>query len=132
MDYKKDLDKWLLDLKNLNIERRKIEKELDMSEFYIDQQLSKASKSQNMAFYKKIKGYHAKMLQNATIGDRTKEDVILEMALQQMAISRVVVKGLSELLGNQPGKSVTGVQSDFERAIKEEFQKVKSELTSGS
>lgn len=70
MKYKKEIEKLLFDLKINNIERDKIEQELNYSENYIDQVLAKGG---NKRFYTALKKYSEMILQNA-ISEKTKED----------------------------------------------------------
>ncbi len=55
MDFKKEIEKLLSDLKKMNIDRRKIEKDLSYKEFYIDQVLSKGG---NEKFLNTLQRYH--------------------------------------------------------------------------
>lgn len=66
MKYKKDIEKLLFDLKTNGIERDKIEKDLNYSDNYIDQTLSKGG---NKRFFENLKSYAERMLQNPTYPD---------------------------------------------------------------
>lgn len=55
MEFKKETETLLKNLKDLGIDRRQIEKDLDYREFYIDQLLSKGS---NKLFLNRLKKYH--------------------------------------------------------------------------
>jgi transcriptional regulator with XRE-family HTH domain len=59
-------------------------------------------------------------------------DSLLHMSIEQTAASRVILRSLSEILGSQPGKSVTGVTSDLNRVLKDEIENVKLQLQGAS
>lgn len=79
MNYKKDIEKMLFHLKEINIERERIENDLNYSINYIDQVLSKGG---NKRFYLALKKYSDRMLQketlkseNAIVRDHDSEDL---------------------------------------------------------
>ncbi|MGN6438491.1 MAG: helix-turn-helix domain-containing protein [Agriterribacter sp.] len=55
-------------------------------------------------------------------------ELLVELSLQQMALSRGMLKGISEILGGLPNKTVTGALGDLDRAIAEEYERLKVDL----
>jgi hypothetical protein len=53
-----------------------------------------------------------------------KESTVLEVALQNQAMSRVILRALAELLSSQRDESVTKTLGDLEAAVKVEIQQV--------
>lgn len=64
MDFKKEIEKLLLKLKNAGIDRRKIELDLHYKAFYIDQIISKGG---NKKFYDRLNEYYTKGIEKSNI-----------------------------------------------------------------
>lgn len=85
MDYKKEIQELLIDLKKFKKDRRTIEKELYMSPKSIDQLLSRGG---NKEFYVKLQDYRKRLLE-ATSVEIKKEDRALLKALVHHYAKRV-------------------------------------------
>lgn len=100
MPIKENIEKLLIELKNNGIDRRRIETDLDLSENYIDQALSRGG---NKKLYNRIKQYSES------------QNVIDNYTLEDRAMVKVLVKEMLKLKSK-----VTGVPEDV---WKEEFDR---------
>lgn len=96
MKFKKDIEKLLFDLKNQNVDRAKIEKDMHYSENYIDQLLSKGG---NKKFYLNLKSYAERILQKTTNG-KIAETITLEDG-RTIAQFLKVIQQHTEIILNQ-------------------------------
>lgn len=80
MDFKKQTENLLSELKKLKIDRRKIETDLNYGEFYIDQLLSKGG---NRRFFNILKRYKEEILKKATLKDENHNPGVVENSIDQ-------------------------------------------------
>lgn len=100
MAIKDDIELLLIELKNRNIDRRRVELDLGLSENYLDQALSRGG---NKKLYNRIKQYSES------------QNIVDDYSLEDRAVVKVLVKELLKLKSK-----VTGVSEDV---WKEEFDR---------
>lgn len=59
------------------------------------------------------------------------ENHLLSLNIEQTAATRVILRALSELIGSQQGRSITGVTADLNRVLKDEIEDLKLHLLGG-
>lgn len=100
MDYKKEIEKLLNDLKSKGIDREKVEKDIGMSKNYIDQALSRGG---NKSFFMKIQAYFK--TQNFDEGTD----------LTDQASMKVVIANMIKLQSKVFGRTIEDCSEEFER-----------------
>lgn len=130
---KTDIEKLLFDLKKLNYDRRRIEKELAYSKNYIDQILSKGGSDkfltrlkelQNSILQKEGKAIDVKGGGSLSMGD------LATLQVRSEARLTVLLEAVAEVLAGQRGLTAADVRLSLESAVKAKEADLRVELGS--
>lgn len=127
MKYKKDIEKLLFDLKINNVDRDQIEHDLDYSENYIDQILSKGG---NKRFYSNLKKYADRMLQKTTDDESNKSSKKKENADNEPEeIKQIANESGEKIISSQVEIKILRKENEYLKKRVEDLEKIVSLLS---
>jgi hypothetical protein len=143
MNFKKEIEKLLFNLKLSNIDRATIEKELNYAANYIDQVLAKGG---NKRFYENLKRYADQKQENISKSNIVSEPSqpvkvkifetniekeisgLIEKQISMQASINVLQQIMDKLISDQTGKSIANVTGERRQAEKMEANRLFDEL----
>lgn len=131
MNYKEEMQKLLLSLKELGYDRRSIEKDLDYHYGYIDKILSKGG---NKKIFQRLEKYLVEKSNTnevvvEKIGEAGKEISDLRIkSLETQEIFNVLIPAITHLSAESQEKEFAEVFASLHRAIDSEFERLKNTL----
>lgn len=137
MEFKKDIEKLLVSLKKLGLDRRKVEKELNYADKYIDQALSKGGNSkllnaltllyQNISKSNTLQEPESEYI-TVSKADAGKEIGFLkEKNIMLMASLNFLEQMVDKLVSDQTGTSIALVSGQRKQATEMEAKRLFSE-----